>query len=432
MLFLLAGLALAAPELIVVGVHVPGLVGNRSMDAAERLADAIESSGKARARRPLGVATKLQGRETLVLESFGLGPGRARVAEGRVLYDRAQVEEAIPVLAEGAELLAQGLAYAPAARELGDALVLLGMAYVGNGDTDEAGAAFERAATLDAARELDPVNFPPRVIDLYDEARGRVARQSPARLTVAASTGAVAWLDGRSLGTLPAETAIIPGEHYLLVRGKDGGSFFERLPALPGQSLVRDATLERRGIGAPAEGNAGRSKQVKELYKALGSHVGGGLVVLAGSSPGGQVSAQLYAPATGNFSKVLTGDDGGDAVAAICDLAPALVAYLNESGEIRADRVAPQVAALDISANDVLADLLFGTLAVPEPVAAVAPARTRGPPWWAFAAIGGAVVAGGGVAAAVLLAPGPGGGGDDGNDPDTDPDQGTIVFGPAP
>jgi hypothetical protein len=195
--------------------------------------------------------------------------------------------------------------------------------------------------------------------------------------------------------------------------------------------LSRDATLERRGVGAAAEGNAARSKQVKDLYKALGAHVGAGLVVLAGVTAPGQVAAQLYAPATGNFSKVLTGDDGGDPVAAICDLAPALVAYVNESGEIRADRVSPQVAPLDISTNDVLADLLYGNLEKPEPVASVAPPRPRGPPWWAFAAIGGAVVAGGGVAAAVLLTPN-GSGGDDGNEPDTETDQGTIVFGPVP
>lgn len=419
------------PELVVVGVHVPGLLGTAPMDAATRLTDALDGTGKVDAVDPIAVSKRISGRESLILEAFALGPGRERLKEAHILYDRAQVDQAVPALDDAVSLLGQGLAYTADARDLGEALVLLGMADVGMGDEAAAKGAFRKAATLDVRRELDPVNFPPRVIEMYDAVRASVAKQSPATLTVTASMDATVYVDGRTIGPMPTgDVPLVPGEHYLLVRAKSGASKFETLTVTPGQRVTRDVLLEQRGIGVAAMDLSGRGRQVRELYKALGEHVNNAPVVLAGATTPGQVAVQLYSPASGNFSRALTGEAGDDPVSAICDLAPALVGYLNESGDIRADRVSPQVIPLDISQNDVLAALLYDPPKAPVAVATTAPAK--GPPWWLWAGVGAVVVAGGGVTAAVLVASAADGGNSGDTGGNDDPDQGSVEFGPIP
>ena len=419
------------PELVVVGVHVPGLLGAGPMDAATRLTDALDGTGKVDAIDPIAVSKRISGREALILEAFALGPGRERLKEAHVLYDRAQVDQAVPALEDAVKLLGAGLAYTADARDLGEALVLLGMAQVGLGEEGAAKAAFRKAATLDVRRELDPVNYPPRVIEMYDSVRTSVATQTPGVLTVTASMEATVTVDGRLIGPVPTgDVLLVPGEHYLLVRAKSGAARFETLMVGAGQRIARDALLEQRGVGVPALDLGGRGRQVRELYRALGEHVNKAPVVLAGATTPGQVAVQLYSPASGNFSRALTGEAGDDAVSAICDLAPALVGYLNESGDIRVDRVSPQIIPLDISQNDVLAALLYDP-----PRAPITPSVTMNPsgapPWWVWAGIGAVVVAGGGVGAAVVVAnAGPGAAADDGGD--EDPDRGTVEFGPIP
>ncbi|MFN7142908.1 MAG: hypothetical protein ACK4YP_03970, partial [Myxococcota bacterium] len=142
-------------------------------------------------------------------------------------------------------------------------------------------------------------------------------------------------------------------------------------------------------------------------------------VLLAGVTGNGQVALQIYAPASGNFSRALTADAGDDALGALVDLVPAAVAYLQENGDIKSDRVSPQVVPLDVASNDVLAEMIFEPRAPRAAVAEAVPTTKKGVPWYVWAGIG-AVAAGGGATAAVLLSQ------------DTAGDAGTITFGPPP
>lgn len=419
----LSGLALAAaPEVVVVGLHVPGRDGDAAVEDAARLAEALEATGKVDALSPAEAGARIAGRETLILDAYALGPGRERLREGRVLYDRAQPDQAIPVLEQAADLLAAGLAVSTDARDLHEALTLLAMAHVGMGNETQAKAAFRRSATLDPSRQLDAVNFPPRVIELFDATRAELTKASPAHVEVRGAEGAIVWVDGRRVGTAPlADVPVVAGEHYVLVRDAEGRSHFATVAVDAGGRATVDASGLARTLGEPAGDAAGKSRQVRELYRSVGTHTDRAVVLLGGVTSNGQVAAQLYSPASGHFSRAMTGDAGGDPAGAIADLAPALVGYLTEQGEVRPDRVSTQVVALDVSTNDVLAGMLLNPQAAKPQVVEV----TRGPKWWVWAGIG-ALAAGGGAAAVVALT------GDDEPSGTQVKDDGTIVFGPVP
>lgn len=408
----------ATPKAYVVGLHVPGLLGDASGDAAEALAKALDATGKVDALDPSETSRVIAGRETLILDGYALGPGQKRLQEGRVLYDRAEPDQAIPVLQDAVDQLANGLAVSTDVRSLHEALMLLGVCHVGLGDDASARAAFQRSAILDPSRELDAVNYPPSVVSLFNDVRTSVARASPARLTVRASTDAELFIDGHSRGPVAdASIALVPGTHYVLVRSANGASHFEEVVADAGGTATVDALLSERSVGPAAESVPSRSRQTRDLYTAVGTYATGGLVVFGGMLPSGQVALQLYSPTSGNFSKMLTGDAGEDPVGAIVDLAPALAAYISDNGDVRSDRVSAQVAALDVSENDVLAGLLYDP---PDNTGSVVVERS-GPKWYVWAGLG-AVVAGGGAA---VTAAALGGGA-------TEPGGGTVTFGPIP
>jgi tetratricopeptide (TPR) repeat protein len=408
----------AAPRAYVVGLHVPGLMGEAPSEAADALTKALDDTGKVDALGPSETSKVISGREALILDGYALGPGQARLQEGRILYDRAQPDQAIEVLEDAADQLAAGLSVSTDVRSLHEALMLLGVSYVGLGDEDSARVAFRRSAILDPSRELDAVNYPPSVVSLFNDVRASVAREASGRISVSASMDAEVFVDGKSRGAVSdTPIVLVPGTHYVLVRAANGASQFESVVLKPGGSAKVDALLEQRTVGVAAEEASGRVRQTRDLYKAVGQYATGGLVVFGGVTAKGDVALQLYSPASGNFSKILTADAGDDPVGAILDLAPALVAYVSDNGDVRSDRVGGTVCALDVGSNDVLAGLLYDP-----PKASVAQDSARGgPKWYVWAGIGAAVVGGGAAATAVALS--------SGEDPGP---QGTVSFGPIP
>jgi tetratricopeptide (TPR) repeat protein len=389
------------PEVAVVGVHLPGVDEAAGAAAVATLGAALEDGGVVDALDLDALRQRLAGREPLVLDMAFLGPGRARLDEGRVLYDRADFEGAVPVLEEAVAALEDGSQGATDLKNLLDALLVLGLARLGMGDEDGARAAFQRFAALDPARQLDPVNHPPKVVARFDAARAEVMAQPRATLDIEAPEGAVLYLDGLRLTERRAQ--VPPGEHFLTVEVGDGRRQADRLRLEPGQKLRWTADGAQRTLAVAAEGAAARAEQTSQLYKALGNYTGTGLVLLAGQDADGRLALQLFEPRTGTFSKAVQGEAGADPVAELADLMPVLTGYLRaEDGGLRPDRVSRGVASLDIAANALLADLLLD----PAPVT-VTQVERRGPPWYVWAGVG-ALAAGGATAAVVALT-----GGDD-------------------
>jgi len=408
----------AGPELVVVGLHVPGLTGAAADAAATRLTEAFDATGKVDALAPAEVRSRLAGREDLILDSFALGPGRDALREGKILYDRAQPDQAIPVLEQATRQLASGLATSTDVRDLHDALTLLGLANAGLGNEAAARQAFRRSVALNPARQLDAVNYPPQIVALYAEVRSQAAAEPPATLSVRAPAGATLWVDGlqATAGDLP----MVPGEHHVLLRGADGTAAFETVTLAAGEKRTFAPTLSARAIGRPAGDNAGRTRQTRDLYRSIGQYTDRDLVLVVGTS-GTQVALQVYAPASGNFSKALVSEANNDPIGALVALVPAAAGFLTESGDIRSDRVSPQILPFDISSNAVLTSLLLEPATPGSSPSTTARADRKGAPWYLWAGLG-ALVAGGGATAAVLLTAD---GGDTGGN-------GTITFGPIP
>lgn len=420
LLLLLAAPALALPEVMVVGLHLPDQSTTDAVESAARLVEALDNTGKVEAIAPAAVSQRIAGREALILDTYALGAGRDRLNKGKVLYEGAQPEQAIPELEEAARLLAQGLAVSTDGRDLHESLMLLGLSYVGLGNEDAARSAFRRSAVLDPARQLDTVRYSPDVIALFNQVRDEAVALAPAELSIFASAASNVWIDGREIGPVPqASVKVAPGEHHVLVRASNGRSEFQVFVLAAGATQKMDVALNARPIGLPAVEAPARSRQTRDLYRSVGTYASGWVVLLGGMTPTNQVAIQLYSPASGSFSRALTADAGDDPIAAMTDLAPALVAYLGENGDIRADRASSQVIPLDTGANDVLAGLLFDPR---DPETQVVEVR-RGPKWYVWAGAG-LLVAGGGATAAILAL---------GATEETPPvDQGTIEFGPIP
>ncbi len=415
---LVSSLALAAPDVVVVGLHVPDRSVEQALEDAARFAEALERAGRMEVGSPEDAARALAGREALVIDAYALGPGRDKLREGRVLYDRAQPEDAIPVLEDAARLLSAGLALRPDARDLREALLLLAMSHYALGDENAARDAFRRAATLSPDQQLDAVNYPPDAIALYDGERERLTSARPATVSLVGAEGSVS-VDGRSAGNAPTDLSLVPGQHHLLISG-DAGRWSSTVTVKSGQTREIEPELRAPALGTAASEASARSRQVRDLYRGLGQYTDGAILVLAGTTANGQVAVQLYDTGAGSFSRAVTQEPSGDPVDTLVDLASDVVDYLDDGG-VRADRVSPSVASLDVGANPVLADLLLNPSERSDDAATGATARSR-VPWFVWAGVG-ALAAGGGAAAVVVAT--------SGADEPVD-GSGTVVFGPVP
>jgi hypothetical protein len=419
----LAGLLLAAPawagrgaEVAIVGMHVGGQSDEAALDNATRLADAIDKAGGVVAVPPGEVRARLSGRESLVVEDAFLGPGRDKLEEGRVLYERADLSGAIPPLRDAVEALTGGLAGTPDTRDLIDALLMLGLAHLFTGDADGATAAFRQVVILDPTRELDPVNYPPKAVSFFGDVRSTTLEAKKSRLFVEMPGDATLYVDGKE--SLSTSLQLPPGAHYVLVEGGGGKRAFQAVVLAEGDDKRLRIRLERAVLAEAGTTDDARAEQTQLLYAALGRHANAGLLVLAGETGQGEVALQLYEARTGNFSKAVTADAGGDPVGSILDLVPTLAQYVSDNGTLRTDRVSPRTTGLNVTTNPLLASILLD----PEPIVETVTV-TRKTPWYLWAGVG-VLAAGGATATALLLDSG-------GEDP---PQQttGVIVVGPVP
>lgn len=426
-----AALAAEPVEVAVVGVHVDGLDDEAAADAAARVAAALEDAGQLRAVPPGEVRKRIAGRESLVVESAFQGAGRRALDEGRVLYERAEFDDAMASLEQAVTLLVEGLPGATDNRLLIDALLLQGLTHFSVGDNGPAREAFRRVVTLDPTRRLDAVNYSQPTVDLFDQVRAEVMALGVGAVEVQAQAGSEVFVDGRSRGRTPLRVdALPPGTHWVRVVGPGGEQAFDEVEILADKKLKLDVDLARGLLAAAATDADERARQTGQLYGALGDYANTPLLLLAGEVGGDGIAVQLYEPSTGNFSRSFEAS-GKNRVADIADAVVGLSGFLDESGRLRSDAVQARAVPLDISDNAVLLSMLLD----PEPI--VVTVEVPGPgagnddrrkvPWYVWAGVG-AVAAGGAATTAVLVATNTGDGGGGG----TGDYGGTITVGPMP
>ncbi len=403
-------LAAQLPEVALVGLHVEGIPSTEAEQALEVLAESLESTGRVRVLGPDEVARRIDGRERIIVSDAFLGPARDLLDEGRVLYERADPDQAIPVLEEAVQAFNASMAYTTENRSLIEALLLLGFAHIVMGEEDTARRAFGRVVQLDPHRELDEINYAPRIVNFYTDVREQVLARGFGSIEVLTQLpGAEVWVDGRRTGVTPMVVDGLPaGRHFLAVIGTGGYRSFGVVEIEPGERGVARVGLDDRAVAQPEKSDHGRRRQTELLYCSLADHLQADAVLLGGIDETGELGLQLYATHTGSFSKVLRTDPSGDAYGSAADLAPAMAAYLSDTGDLRPDRVSPSILALDVSANDLLADLLLN----PQPKWEVV--HESGKNRWYLWAGAGVLAAGGATAATLALTAGGEGRGDHG------------------
>lgn len=416
----------AKPEIAVVGVHVQGLSDEKGEEAATYLGEGLSGSADVDVVLPQYVSARLKGREELVLADMAFAAGKKRLDEGRVLYERAQPDAAIPQLEKATVELSRGISTTGQTQDLIEAYLVLGLAYSGMGQDDEARRAFRRVVVLDPNRELDPISYPPRVIDLYNQERTQILAAKAGTLLVKAemppsedgSSRAVrVTIDGRDEGVAPLNIASLPpGNHYVFADADGGYRAFSEVNLSAGQELNLELVMVPGTLGVASESAYGRSEEAERLYRAVGEYCQTPLILIAGQVGEDEVAVQLYSTRTGTFSQSLQARSGGDPVRAMNDLIPSLVRFINDSGEIAPDRVSIDVAPIDVSTNAVLTQLLLD----PDEELQVQLLEQGGPKWWFWAGLGAVVAGGAATTTALLLL------NDDVNN------NGTITFGPIP
>lgn len=422
----LPALAAERAEVALVGVHLADLDEGQNAALTAELAAALERGGRFEVVPPEDVGQLLAGREALVLQKAFLGPGEAAYDEGRILYQRAEFDDAMATLQQAVALLREGQPVATDGKVLIDALLLQGLTHFSVGDDAPARAAFEEVVVLDPSRRLDPVNYSGPTVSFFEEVRASVMARGAGAIQVRAEDGAQVYVDSKLRGSGEVTVADLPaGQHAVLVVADGGMRAFQRVQVEAGDTARVDPALEKGFLVAAAPDETERSRQAGLLYAALATYAQADLLLLAGATKAsGEVRVQLYDTRTGAWSQSFA-SSGGDPGAGLLDAAAGLGGYLDEAGALMPDKVAARALPLDVGANALLLDLLLD----PEP-AAIAGGTTgpvpvvederRGVPWWVWAG-GGALVAGGAATTAVVLTTGGEAGG-----------SGTIIVGPMP
>ncbi len=396
MTLLLVSAALAAklPEVAVVGLHIEGLSEEAGEEASQAIGEALGRTQAMEFIEPQYASAKLQGREELVLQDMHLKEGQQKLEEGQVLYSRAEPDSAIPMLEDAIEELQLGAANTGQTDALIEAWLTLGLAQTGMGEQEAARQAYRQAVVLDPARELDPITYPPDVIQGYKLVHDEVVAEGTGALRVASKLeGTEVLVDGRPVGVAPVVVKGLPvGTHYVYGTAEGGVRESAVVEVLADGTATVGLQLDDRSLGQAADTKLGRSAQTEGLYRALGSYSQTPLVLLGGETGSDQVAVLLYSGRSGNFSQALVAPAGEDPVRAITDLIPALGSYVTETGDIRPDRVAVTVPPLDIGDNAVLTQILLD----PNEEVQVQYIQT-GPKWWVWAGMGGVAAAGAGV-----------------------------------
>ena len=399
-LLLLAGSlhAAALPEVALVGIHVQGVDAADALHALDALERSLEAGGRVAVISPDEVARRIDGREEIIVSDAFLGPARALLDEGRVLYERASPDQAIPVLEEAVKAFNATMAYTTENRSLTEALLLLGFAHIVMGDEDTARRAFGRVGLMDPTRELDEINYAPRIVNFFAEVRAQVLAGGFGSIEVLTPLpGAEVYVDGRRVGATPMVVEKLPvGRHFLAVIDSDGYRNFGVVEIQQDHRGSARVALEARDLARPDDSARGRARQTEQLYRSLGEYLDTDAILVAGIDETGELGMQLYARHVGAFSKVLHTDPGADPFEAAADLAPALAGYLTPTGDLRADRISPTVLSLDVSQNDLLAELLLN----PQPKWEVVEGGGGKSRWYLWAGAG--VLAAGGATATTL------------------------------
>ena len=140
------------------------------------------------------------------------------IAKARELMEDSDFEKAAKQLERAIKLLEDNGDAVPDLRLLSEAYLQAGVAYFRDGQEEQGDDMLNKAVHLAPDRQLDPSDYPPIFIRVYERARFNVLRRPRARIEVKATPGAQVLFDGRNMGKAPiALEDALPGVHWIRV-----------------------------------------------------------------------------------------------------------------------------------------------------------------------------------------------------------------------
>jgi hypothetical protein len=343
-------------ELVVVGAHVQDDSGLDLLDSVHRL-PGVKPVG------PEAVRARIGGRGSRIVDDALLADGRRLLAEGRVLFEHADLETAKDRITAAVTALEKGMSGSTDGRPLVEALLVQGNLGLAMGEREAGRSAFRQVLLMDPERELDPVHYPPKVLALFQEVRSEVLKVPFGSLSVEVDDArASIHVDGRHMGEGSMVVKSLPaGRHHVLVSGSSGRRTYASVEIQSGRKLSFRPELSDYYIGQPARSEAEREIQTASLYRSLGDQTTEGLVLIAGETGVDEVAVQLYETRTGNFSTVLRSEASGDASGAIVAILPGVIDFLTPSGGLKPGSVSTEGLGLNLSTNPIVSRVLFQT-----------------------------------------------------------------------
>lgn len=366
-----AGPAFASgqPSVAVVGVHGDG---NQTPEDIEAITSDIVAGFKTAGYEVIH-GTELRNRlfsaRESIVDKVYLEPVRSSFDEGRLLYEKAQPEQAIVALARAEAQLEGAEEFLRDPRLTVGVQLYLGLCHISLGHEDDARLAFGEVVRMDPDRVLDTLDYPPRIVDLFDQVRAEVLAREGASLAVEVFEGAMGarvFVDGRMAGTTPVVVSgLPPGFHTVLVDGGHEGRWFSELTLFEGEYRTISADLEQRGLaqGDDRDFEGPRSGVTRRLYRELAVATGTDLVALAAFDEVGDFRIGLYSGRNGTFSVDASASLAaapGARAAFVRQLVERIALYSDSGGSIKAERVAADTIQLVAGGNPLLNSYLFG------------------------------------------------------------------------
>jgi len=142
---------------------------------------------------------------------------RELLGEGKEAYQSLKFDRAEDLLLQARREFILNLPSLRSNRDLVEAHLYLGMTYLALKKSKKAKDEFHRVVYLDPKRELSGRDFSPVVLEAFSKARQKIMEQESIMVQMETTPpGAVAYLNGRSLGKTPLKLDLQPGEYFIL------------------------------------------------------------------------------------------------------------------------------------------------------------------------------------------------------------------------
>jgi hypothetical protein len=209
-----------------------------------------------------------------------------QLSRAREALEDSEFDKAAKLLEKVVKLLEDNADALPDLRLLPEAYLQAGVACFRDGREDEGDDFLNKAVHLAPERKLDPADYPPIFIRVYDRARYNVLRRPRGRLEVKAAPGTTVFFDGRNLGKTPlALEEALPGQHWVRVERPGEPVLVRRVELKSKQTTVVDFGGGGEAEAAPVVGASAAiaANRLEDVHlaqlKAAGAKAGADLVM---------------------------------------------------------------------------------------------------------------------------------------------------------